>query len=1716
MLNLEKDSSKVNSENISSHTFTPTSNVRNGFRRKKGDSPFTYNLNLKVKKEKKQSNFTNPDPWARIVGSRNTAAIYMNGIATTALFDTGAEIQLVSKQFCKDNEWEIQPIEKLTECSTVSGEIFGYEGFVEVNVQIPGRDFSEDHLFLVTSELSHQKDIPVVLGTYFIESLSKYLHGIDKNEFDSLDYTVKQAYLSWVEATRIREKYGCEPPLGFVKTTKPVLIQAGTSRKIHGLTKIKHGGYAVNCISEPAIGQQLPNGLKLIPGYSPLSPGSCRVSAVVENSTGKDITIPARTTICQLGLANRIPKLIYPGDDCDNDQDPEEVDDTDEGLTYKQFEQYKTVSDQLLTESEIKPDRTQPKVVIEDIGPDMEEDIKPQNLNAENTETTSIEDDGSWILDLIDLSGLENWPEKLQHEAKEMLKRNAKVFSKDDMDMGRTNLVKHHIKLTDPVPFKEAYRRIPPQMYDGVKTHLQEMLDLGAIRPSNSPWASAIVLVRKKDGRLRFCIDLRKLNNRMVKDAYSLPRIESILDSLGGAQIFSTLDLKAGYWQVEMAEECKAYTAFTCGPLGFYECDTMPFGATNAPATFQRLMHDCLGKLNMNWCRVYLDDIIIFSDTKEEHLKRLEAVFQKLCAAGLKLKPSKCFFFREEIEYLGHVVSGKGISTNPKKIEAVSKWPTPKTVYDVRSFLGFVGYYRRFIKNFSRITKPIREVITGLENQSKRAAKKTYIEWTDAANTAFEHLKTMCVSTPILAYPDYQLPFTLHTDSSTDGLGAVLYQKQDGKMRVIAYASRSVSKAESNYPTHKLEFLALKWAVCEKFHEYLYGSKSFEVFTDNNPLTYVLTSAKLDACGQRWVAKLANYNFSIRYRCGVSNTEADALSRIKWPEALSDNVDIENGCMDTHVINAVLTGAVTKSSLIESVSCSAKVIPTELDKDTGKLSDINWTKEQRLDPNLGVIIRLIESGQLNKRRLQGKDSSEVKSFLRNKKCLKLVKDVLYRKSYSDNSTSKKTLWQLVVPKSFRERALLGCHDDVGHQGILRTLSLLRERFYWPGMQEEATQHVLKCSRCLRRKHPPQVAPLQPILVTQPLELVHMDYLSLEPSKGNIENVLVITDHFTRYALAYPSKTQRAQATARILWDNFICHYGFPEKFISDQGRNFESDLIKELCKIAGVKKIHTTPYHPQGNGQCERFNSTLCNMLGTLSEEEKSDWKSHLGCMTHAYNCTKHASTTYSPYYLMFGRHPRLPIDVEFGLNKPNCSDNSSKSRYIQKLRRRLNYAFQKASKYSDQQANKYKHSYDKSVKGPQLHENDLVLVKIVAHKGRHKLQDRWELEEYVVIEQPIAGTPVYKVKPVNGDNVRTLHRNLLLPLGVKLEPDYESDDSILEEDSDEDEEGFVGNPTVGSSDKLSHGEKKEDSSKPKKHVQFESPDTNMRSDVTQTPELLSQDVDGSALSSDKSDDISVKTDGDSSDKLISMDVSLPSQYLLPNLDDSSSDEETEVTELCTETGPTTYDNGKEMQSINSEAESLVDTKEFLEFVDTMDVDDTGKVYESDTLGESVHDVTRQDEIDPRSESQFSSFMSYHEGEPSSMDPSTNGKELCKSPIEDSAQRHGSGVVDQSDISPHDNDLIAYESTDTSVPSIDISDHCNAHSQSQSMTDDTSVNPVVDVEIESVRRSARERKQTQLFGNPWLYRITCNLTPRVLSDLLQHVPDISDSLIDKN
>ena len=290
--------------------------------------------------------------------------------------------------------------------------------------------------------------------------------------------------------------------------------------------------------------------------------------------------------------------------------------------------------------------------------------------------------------------GTVEWTEEQKHRVKSVIEKYSFLFAMNSLDLGRTDLIKHQIKLKDYTPIKDRYRRIPPHQYEEVRKHLKEMLDIGAIRRSSSPWASPVVLVCKKDGSLRFCIDLSKLNARTVKDAYSLPRIEDALDSLNGACIFTSLDLKSGYWQVKLDKESIPLTAFTVGPLGFYECVRMPFGLTNAPATFQRLMESCLGELHLDWCIIYLDDIIIFSRTPNDHITRLEGVLEKLAKAGLKLKPSKCEFFRSSLKYLGHIVSKDGIATDPRKIEAIHNWPRPKTVTEVRSFTGFTNYYR--------------------------------------------------------------------------------------------------------------------------------------------------------------------------------------------------------------------------------------------------------------------------------------------------------------------------------------------------------------------------------------------------------------------------------------------------------------------------------------------------------------------------------------------------------------------------------------------------------------------------------------------------------------------------------------------------------------------------------------------------------------------------------------------------------------------------------------------------------------------------------------------------------------------------------------------------------------------------------------------------------------------------------------------------------------
>ena len=450
--------------------------------------------------------------------------------------------------------------------------------------------------------------------------------------------------------------------------------------------------------------------------------------------------------------------------------------------------------------------------------------------------------------------------------------------------------------------------------------------------------------------------------------------------------------MKSGYHQVGLAEDSKANTAFTVGPLGLFEYNRLPFGLSNAPATYQRLMEECLEGIHdgdEQFCQIYLDDVIVASKSFDQHLEHLRRVFDRFRIAQMKLSPKKCNLFQAKVCYVGHTVSAKGIEANQDKVDKIRNWPTPLDVNEVRTFLGFTGYYRRFVKDYAKIARPLNDLLTGPNSKKKKGCRSRAMpwKWTDVHQQAFEKLKDCLTSPPVLGYPDFRAPFILHTDASCQGLGAVLYQECDGKERVISYASRGLSKSERNYPAHKLEFLALKWAVTTKFHDYLYGSK-FVVFTDNNPLTYVLTSAKLDATGHRWIAALGNYNFKIKYRSGSMNADADGLSRIPSRQGNSESGDYDE--LSEQSIRVLCQHH--DSRYVDSICMSTQVLD-DIDL-INDISVINWRQRQMDDVTIRYFLRCVTNKQ--KADASVCSSNEAKSLHNEFSRLVVRRGVLYR------------------------------------------------------------------------------------------------------------------------------------------------------------------------------------------------------------------------------------------------------------------------------------------------------------------------------------------------------------------------------------------------------------------------------------------------------------------------------------------------------------------------------------------------------------------------------------------------------------------------------------------------------------------------------------------------------------------------------------------------
>ena len=957
-----------------------------------------------------------------------------------------------------------------------------------------------------------------------------------------------------------------------------------------------------------------------------------------------------------------------------------------------------------------------------------------------------------------------------KQEALRIFTTYSDVFTSEGNSLGRTTTIQHQIPTCDDIPVNQPHRRIPPNQLAEVKQHLQDLLDKGVIRPSQSNYASPIVLVRKKNGALRMCVDYRQLNAKVKHDSYPLPRIDESLDVLGGAKYFSTMDLASAYNQVEVHPADRHKTAFTT-PLGLFEYNRMPFGLGGAPATFQRVMQTIFRDEMLEILIVYLDDIIVFSQDIQTHLQRLEMVFRKLREHGLKVEAKKCQFFRPRVTYLGHVVSADGVATDPAKTEVVTNWPKPKTLRDLRSFLGFASYYRRFVPRFAQLAKPLHELVSKLYEGGKHGKQRTKSvggDWSPECQRAFDSLKHALTSPPVLAYPDYTKLFIVEVDASNDGLGAVLSQEQDGRVRPIAYASRGLRGAErnmENYSSRKLELLALKWAVSEKFREYLISS-TFTVLTDNNPLTYLQSKCKLKAVEQRWVSELANFNFSIKYRAGKQNTNADALSRLNWEKPEECDVDHVEAALASSLNTTAVPESVREQLLQSAVFLAENpsVVAEQLTVDPPQQYSTSpvpsWdpkqlAKLQSVDAAIKRLIHYRAIGRKPSPREKKAETRGAKQLLNQWERIVEKKGVLYR-SNSDNHGNKHL--QLLLPYSLHDELLKGVHDQCGHQGSERTEQLVRERCWWPGLHDYVKKYLSECERCVVAKGPylPVKSPMSSIIASKPLEVLAMDFTQLEPASDGRENVLVLTDVFTKFTVAVPTRDQRASTVVKALVREWFLTYGVPKRIHSDQGRCFEAEVVQELCRMYGVKKSRSTPYHPEGNGQCERFNRTLHDLLRTLSAERKRKWPEHLKELCYAYNATPHTSTGYSPYYLMFGIDPKLPIDLLLPNERENQSSNSGE--WLSLHQNRLRDAHQQAQNKLRAEASLRKQQFDrhKPVKIDIIPIGERVLTR--SHpQGRAKIQDKWSSKVYKVVNRR---DNVYEIEPADGQgNSRTVNR---------------------------------------------------------------------------------------------------------------------------------------------------------------------------------------------------------------------------------------------------------------------------------------------------------------------------------------------------------------------
>ena len=799
----------------------------------------------------------------------------------------------------------------------------------------------------------------------------------------------------------------------------------------------------------------------------------------------------------------------------------------------------------------------------------------------------------------------------------QFLLANHQAFAIDEADRGETDLIEMTIDTGDAQPKQVPPRRTPLAARQEIAMQLKKMQDQGVIQPSCSPWASPVVLVRKKDGTMRFCIDYRQLNQATKPDVFPLPRISDLLDQIGKAQFFSTLDLASGYWQVRMHSDSQQKTAFTTS-YGLFEFRVMPFGLRNAPAVFQRLMQRILTGLNPSdgpdFVSVYLDDILVFSPSLDDHLKHLGQVLERLSQAGLKLKPSKCHFLTQQVEYLGHIITPQGIKPNPEREKAVRDFPVPTSLKDVHAFVGLASYYRRFIKGFAQIAHPLHCL----------TRKGALFNWTEQCQGAFDQLKQRLSTSPVLCYPTVGKAFTLETDASKAGLGAVLSQIQaDNKEHPVAYASRALSSQESRYAITELETLAVVWAISH-FHPYLYGHNVL-VHTDHSAVRAVLQTPSANGKHARWWSKIFGSglkSIQIKYRPGKDNCNADGLSRCPVSSPPQDEL------ISTTQIAVVQSEGNTSISELLTVSPLSS-------------SYQDFSVEQAKDPDLQQLLCFIQNGTLPD------NNDSARKVAAQAPLFTLVDGVLFfiNPKYRDRK-------QCVVPRHLQQTIMEEHHSSPmsGHFSGEKLYKVLSRHWWWQGMYGDVIAHCRSCPQCAIVNASGKInkPPLHPIPVERVFQIIGVDIMDLPLTANGNRHVVVFQDFLSKWPLVFPVPDQKAERLARLLVNEVVPFCGVPEALLSDRGTNLLSHLMTDVCKLLGTKKVNTTAYHPQCDGMVERFNRTLKTMLRKHADVFGNQWDQFLPGVLWAYRNTPHDSTGEKPSFLLFGIDCRSPSEAAY------------------------------------------------------------------------------------------------------------------------------------------------------------------------------------------------------------------------------------------------------------------------------------------------------------------------------------------------------------------------------------------------------------------------------------------------------------------------------------